>query len=251
MQDKLKKLLLRSIGRAIEDYRMIAAGDRIMVCLSGGKDSFALLTLLRDLQRRAPVRFDLLAVSLDQGFPDFPGQAIENFLASEGLAFRIIRRNIFATVNEKLDPGKVACSLCSRLRRGALYNIAAEENCNKIALGHHADDILETALLNMFFTGAMKTMPPVLHSKDGRNIVIRPLAYCWERDIAAFAEVQNYPIASGNPCGAQQNLQRKRMKKLIADLEEEIPELRHSMLAALGRIIPSHLLDRSLYKSTQ
>ena len=244
---RLEKNLLGHMGRAIADYHLISEGDRVMVGVSGGKDSYTMLYLLRELQRRAPVKFELLAVNLDQGHPGFPADKLENWFKSEGFAYKMLKEDTYSVVLEKTPPGKTQCTVCSRLRRGILYTAAVELGCTKIALGHHRDDLIHTLLLNLFFAGSLKAMPPILKSDDGRNTVIRPLAYAPEKDIAAYAELRQFPIIPCDLCGTQENLQRARMKKLMEELGKEIPNVRQSVLNAMGNVRPSHLLDKSLF----
>jgi tRNA 2-thiocytidine biosynthesis protein TtcA len=243
---RLEKSLLGHMGRAIADFGLIAEGDRILVGVSGGKDSHTLLHLLSLLRARAPVRFDVLAVTLDQGHPGFPAHLLEAYFQLKGYDFRILRQDTYQVVLERTPPGKTHCAVCSRLRRGILYNAAVELGCNKIALGHHRDDLVETLLLNLFFAGSLKAMPPLLHSDDGRNTVIRPLAYAPEAEIAAYAALRGFPIIPCDLCGSQENLQRKKMKRMLDELEKEHPHIRASVLSAMGNVRPTHLIDRSL-----
>jgi tRNA 2-thiocytidine biosynthesis protein TtcA len=243
---KLEKNLLGHVGRAIADFNLISEGDRILVGVSGGKDSYSLLHLLRVLQARSPVRFTLIAANLDQGHPGFPAHVLEGYFKEHGYDYRMLKEDTYSIVLEKTPPGKTQCAVCSRLRRGILYNAAVELGCNKIALGHHRDDLIETLLLNLFFAGSIKAMPPLLRSDDGRNTVIRPLCYAPEKELAAFAEAQKFPIIPCDLCGSQENLQRKRMKRLVEELGKDIPNVRSSILAAMGNVRPTHLIDKKL-----
>lgn len=245
---RLERKLSRAMSRAIADFRMIAEGDRILVAVSGGKDSYTLLHLLSALRNKAPVRFSLLAVHIDQGQPGYEGERLADWLRDKGHEFRIVREDTYSIVTEKIPEGKTFCSLCSRLRRGILYRLAGEFGCNKIALGHHRDDAVVTLVLNLFFSGQLKAMPPKLLADDGKNVVIRPLIYCAEDTIAEYANLEGFPILPCNLCGSQENLQRKAVSQLLARLESEHPGIRANMLAALGNVRPSHLFDRQLWQ---
>ncbi|WVN41859.1 tRNA 2-thiocytidine(32) synthetase TtcA [beta proteobacterium MWH-UniP1] len=245
--NKLSKRLHRLTGQAIMDFNMIEAGDRVMVCMSGGKDSYALLDILLSMKARAPIDFDIVAVNLDQGHPGFPKDTLPNYLKSRGVAFHIEDQDTYSIVKRVIPEGKTMCSLCSRLRRGVLYRVATELKATKIALGHHRDDILQTLFLNLFFGGKLKAMPPKLVSDDGRHVVIRPLAYCEEKDLATWAALQQFPIIPCDLCGSQENLQRQQVKQMLIDWEKKFPGRIESMFQALGNVAPSHLLDPKLF----
>lgn len=242
----LQKRLLRDAGKAIADFGMIEEGDRILVGVSGGKDSFTLLHLLQELQRSAPIDFSLVACNLDQGHPGFPREKLEAYLRSTGAEVVMLQEDTYSIVKRLVPEGKTACSVCSRLRRGILYKTADALLCTKIALGHHRDDLIESLLMSMLFTGKLRSMPPRLLSDDGRHVVIRPLCYAAESDIAAFAEEKKFPIIPCDLCGSQENLQRKRVKALLTELESDHPAIRASLLASMGNVMPEHLLDRRL-----
>lgn len=245
--NKLQKRLRRLAGTAIADFNMIEAGDRVMVCLSGGKDSYALLDILRNLQAHAPLEFELIAVNLDQKQPGFPEQVLPSYLTEIGMPFRIVEQDTYSVVKRVIAEGKTTCSLCSRLRRGVLYRVASELGATKIALGHHRDDILETLFLNMFYGGKLKAMPPKLVSDNGKHIVIRPLAYCKEKDLAAYAAIANFPIIPCNLCGSQPNLQRQVIKEMLQQWDKKFPGRLETMFRALQNVQPSHLADTSRY----
>ncbi len=245
--NKLVKRLRRLTGQAITDFGMIQDGDRVMVCLSGGKDSYALLDILLYLRQHAPVRFELVAMNLDQKHPGFPARVLPDYLERLGVPFRIEEQDTYSVVKRLIPEGKTMCSLCSRLRRGVLYRIAGELGATKIALGHHRDDILETFLLNLFYGGQLKAMPPKLRSDDGRHVVIRPLAYCEEADLAAYAQLRQFPIIPCNLCGSQDNLKRAEMKALLRDWEKHHRGRVETMLNSLRHVRPSHLLDREVF----
>lgn len=245
--NKLAKRLRRNVGRAIQDYNMITEGDRVMVCLSGGKDSYTMLDVLRSLQKSAPVSFELVAVNLDQKQPDFPEHVLPEYLERAGVAYHVIEQDTYSVVKRVVPEGKTQCGLCSRLRRGALCSFAEQHGMTKIALGHHRDDILETLFLNMFHGGRLAAMPPKLMSESAGHIVIRPLAYCRERDIETYARHRDYPIIPCTLCGSQDNLQRVMIKRMLAEWERESPGRLETITKSLGRVIPSHLADHELF----
>jgi tRNA 2-thiocytidine biosynthesis protein TtcA len=245
--DKLQTRLCRLVGQAISDYRLIEDGDKVMVCLSGGKDSYTLLDLLLSLQRSAPVRFELVAVNLDQKQPGFPAEVLPGYLTALGVPFEVIEQDTYSVVKRVIPEGRTMCSLCSRLRRGALYRYAHEHGCTKIALGHHRDDLLETLFLNLFYGGKLKAMPPKLLSDDGRHIVIRPLAYVPERLIARYAKARRFPLIPCTLCGSQPNLQREVIGRMLRSWEREHPGRIESIFAALRDVAPSQLADPSLF----
>jgi tRNA 2-thiocytidine biosynthesis protein TtcA len=245
---RLERKLLRAAADAVRDFELIADGDRILVAVSGGKDSYTLLHLLMRMRERAPIDFDLVAVNLDQGQPGYPAEVVERHFQAVGVPYRMLKRDTYSVVRRIVPEGKTTCPVCSRLRRGVLYNAAVELGCTKIALGHHRDDLVETLLLSALYAGALKSMPPKLRSDDGRNVVIRPLCYAAEEDIAAFAEEMRFPIVPCDLCGSQPNLRRKRVKALLADLSREHRAVKGNLLNALGHVVPSHLLDRELQR---
>jgi tRNA 2-thiocytidine biosynthesis protein TtcA len=245
--NKLEKRLLRLTGQAIGDYNMIEAGDKVMVCLSGGKDSYGLLDLLLKLRERAPIDFEIVAVNLDQKQPGFPADVLPNYLTQLGVPFHIETQDTYSIVTRVIEPGKTMCSLCSRLRRGILYRVASELGATKIALGHHRDDILGTFFLNLFYGGRLKGMPPKLVSDDGKHVVIRPLAYVKETDLARHAQVRQFPIIPCNLCGSQENLKRKEVKRMLLEWERKHPGRVENTFNALARVTPSHLMDAGLF----
>ena len=245
--NKLYKRLRRNAGRAIQEFNMIEEGDRVMVCLSGGKDSFTMLDILQNLQRSAPVDFALIAVNLDQKQPGFPEHVLPDYLTRQGIPFHIIERDTYSVVKRVIPEGKTTCGLCSRLRRGMLYGFAEAHGMTKIALGHHREDILETLFLNIFHGGKLKAMPPKLLSDDGKHVIIRPLAYCREADIQAYATARQFPIIPCNLCGSQPHLQRKAIKQMLHSWEKQSPGRLENIFASMQKVIPSHLLDDNLF----
>ncbi|MDX8390424.1 MAG: tRNA 2-thiocytidine(32) synthetase TtcA [Mariprofundaceae bacterium] len=245
--NKLEKRLLRLTGKAVGDFNMIEADDTVLVCLSGGKDSYTLLKMLMALQRRAPINFKLIAMNLDQRQPGFPEEVLPNYLKNTGIEYKIVSEDTYSIVKDKIPEGKTTCSLCSRLRRGIIYSTAKELGANKVALGHHRDDIIETLFLNLFFAGKLKTMPPKLLADDKQNILIRPLAYCSEKDIARYADAMEFPIIPCNLCGSQTNLQRQQVKKMLTEWDQSHPGRIETIFRAMQQVVPSHLMDSEMY----
>ena len=244
---RIKKGLERQVGKAIGDYNMIEDGDTVLVCISGGKDSYAMLSILMALQQKAPVSFKLIAMNLDQKQPGFPAEVLPNYLAGLGIDYRIVEQDTYSIVKEKIPEGKTTCSLCSRLRRGIIYRTAKELGANKIALGHHRDDIVHTLFLNLLFGGKLKAMPPKLLTDDGAHVVIRPLAYCSEAEIARYARGMKFPIIPCNLCGSQDNLQRQKVREMMAEWDKRYPGRTESVFSALQNIVPSHLADNAFF----
>ena len=243
---RVEAKLLKHMARCSKEHLLLEPGDKIMACMSGGKDSYVMLQLLKKIQDRVPFRFDIVAVNLDQGHPGFPGHLLENWLKEEGYVYKMITKDTYSIVTEKIPEGNTYCSLCSRLRRGILYNAAVDLGCTKIALGHHRDDIIETLMLNLLYSGQLKAMPVRLRSQDDRNTVIRPLAYCSEEDIAAYADEVQFPIIPCDLCGSQDNMLRQKVKRLLGELHQENPKVKGKMMAALKTLSPSHLMDPAL-----
>ena len=249
-QKKLEKRLRRNVGQAIDDFKMIEEGDKVMVCLSGGKDSYTMLDMLLALQASAPVRFELVAVNLDQKQPDFPEHVLPRYLAELGVPFHILEQDTYSVVKRVIPEGKTMCGLCSRLRRGALYTFAEKHGFTKIALGHHREDIMETLFLNMFYGAKIKAMPPRLLSDDGKHVVIRPMAYCSEQDIAKFSSYRKHPIIPCNLCGSQENMQRRNIKQMLQEWEKQHPGRLENIFNSMQNVVPSHLLDTGLHDFT-
>ncbi|MCM2681195.1 tRNA 2-thiocytidine(32) synthetase TtcA [Echinimonas agarilytica] len=245
--NKLEKRIRRNVGKAIDDFNMIEDGDKVMVCLSGGKDSYAMLDILLKLKSVAPISFDIVAVNLDQKQPGFPEHILPDYLSSLGVDFQIIEEDTYSIVKDKIPEGKTTCSLCSRLRRGILYNTASALDATKIALGHHRDDMIETLFLNMFYGGRLKSMPAKLVTDDGRHTVIRPLAYCKEADLIKYSDLQNFPIIPCNLCGSQENLQRQAIKGMLNEWDQRFPGRSESIFRSMQNVVPSHLVDRELF----
>ena len=244
---KIEKRLRHAAGKAVVQYSMISEGDKVMVCLSGGKDSYAMLDMLLTLQKKAPINFDVVAVNLDQKQPGFPEHILPDYLNKLGVEYHIVEQDTYSIVTDKIEDGKTMCGLCSRLRRGILYSFADKIGATKIALGHHRDDMIETVFLNMFFNGVLKSMPPKLISDDKKHTVIRPLALCSEKDLQSYSDAKQFPIIPCTLCGSQENMQRKKVKQMISDWEREYPGRSDSILSSLQNVVPSHLADSDLY----